>query len=225
MLINLCLSILVFSRCNHIYQYKQKQHLRYLLTMKDCADKLHYSRRIRFACINDAPSMYDIERQTYETHYWSLKSFKSEIESIYSKYLVCEDTSNSKSILGYAGFWIVGDEGHITTMVVSSKSRRNHIADILLYSLILIANQLSIKWLTLEVRVSNIAAINLYTKFGFHQLGIRKNYYHNNNEDALILWTDNINNLNYLTFIKDIVSSYLQNFQITDILGYSTNTL
>lgn len=177
--------------------------------------------KIRFASINDIQSMYDIERQTYKEHYWSLNSFKSEVKSVYSKYIVCEDVNNTKSILGYAGFWIVGDEGHITTMVVSPLSRRNHIADILLYSLILTGNQYSIKWLTLEVRISNLAAINLYNKFKFKQLGIRKNYYHNNNEDALILWTENINNLNYLSSIKDTVRPYIQNFDIADILNYS----
>ncbi len=185
------------------------------------SDKLHYSHNIRFALSNDAMQMHSVERQTYETHCWSLKSFKLEIENLYSKYIVCEDLSTNKSITGYTGFWIVGDEGHITTMVVSPNIRRNHIADILLYSSILIANRLNIKWLTLEVRISNIAAINLYNKFKFHQLGIRKNYYHNNNEDALILWTDNINNLNYLNFTKDIISPYLKNFNIADILNYS----
>ena len=102
--------------------------------------------------------------------------------------------------------WRVNDEGHITTMAVDIKYRRRHIADILLYNIINSALSNRIKWLTLEVRISNIAAIGLYTKYNFKQLGIRKKYYQDNNEDALLLWTEDINRKEYNEHLDCILS-------------------
>ena len=88
-------------------------------------------------------------------------------------------------------------------MVVCQKHRKKHIADILLYNLLNSALKEGVKWLTLEVRISNSSAIGLYLKYKFKQLGIRKGYYQDNNEDALILWTDDISTLDYSVFLKD----------------------
>ncbi len=161
----------------------------------------------RNATILDIDEIYTIECETYGPYHWSKKSFTNEFTNQYSIYLVCESNSdNNKKILGYAGYWIVANEGHITTMVVSPKHRRKHIADILLYNLINSALLNNIKWLTLEVRISNLAAIGLYTKYNFKQLGIRKNYYQSNNEDALILWTDDISKPKYNDFLNEQLS-------------------
>ena len=124
-------------------------------------------------------------------------------------------------IVGYSGYWMVGNEGHITTMVVIPKYRRLHNADILLYSLIKSSIQNNIKWLTLEVRVSNLSAINLYKKYKFNQLGVRKKYYQDNNEDALIFWTDDITKPEYLEFISNVNQPLLEKFAISDKLHYS----
>ena len=177
--------------------------------------------KIRNATIHDVDEVYVIECETYGAHHWSKKSFTSELVNKYSKYLVCESNTDNKKILGYAGYWIVGKEGHITTMVVSPKYRKKHIADILLYNLIASAIRNNIKWLTLEVRVSNIAAINLYTKYNFKQLGIRKNYYQDNNEDALILWTDDISKPTYNSFIQAQFTLIKNEIKAADISQYS----
>lgn len=174
----------------------------------------------RNATIQDIDKIYAIECETYETHHWSKKSFINELKTEYSKYFVCESNSDNKEIVGYAGYWIVGNEGHITTMVVCQRYRRMHIADILLYKLINSAIRNNIKWLTLEVRASNIAAIALYSKYDFKQLGIRKNYYQDDNEDALILWTDDISTLQYIKFIKDRYMLIKNKIDIADILQY-----
>ena len=176
--------------------------------------------KIRKISILDIDEIYAIECETYEVHHWSKKSFTSEFTSEYSKYFLCESSSDNKEILGYAGYWIVGNEGHITTMVTSPNHRRRHVADILLYSIINSALSNRIKWLTLEVRISNIAAIGLYTKYNFKQLGIRKKYYQDNNEDALILWSNDISSLNYAAFLKGQFLLIKDKFDNADILRY-----
>ena len=174
---------------------------------------------IRGGTIQDLSKLYALECETYGAHHWSKNSFTSELTNEFSRYFVCEMDSEKK-ILGYAGYWIIGNEGHITTMVVSPKCRRKHIADILLYSIIKSAIYNRVQWLTLEVRVSNIAAIRLYNKYKFRQLGIRKNYYQDNSEDALILWTDDITKPEYATFLLSKYQVVKAKFETTDILQY-----
>ena len=82
-----------------------------------------------------------------------------------------------------------------------------HVADILLYSLIQKAITNDIKWLTLEVRTNNDAANHLYKKYKFKIIGIRKKYYEDNNDDALILWTNDIQVKEYRTYIHEIFTN------------------
>lgn len=174
--------------------------------------------KIRNADILDIEEIYQIEHETYGNHHWSKKSFITEFSNTYSRYLLCELDSENKKILGYAGYWIVSNEGHITTMVVAPKYRRMHIADILLYNLIRSAIHNNVKWLTLEVRVSNLPAIALYSKYCFKQLGVRKNYYQDNSEDALILWTEDISHSEYLDLITGRYHQIKSNATVADIL-------
>lgn len=94
------------------------------------------------------------------------------------------------------------DEAHITTIAMHPNHRRHGLGEYMLASLIDIAYSIGAKWVTLEVRVTNYNAQNLYRKYGFHEAGIRHRYYSDNNEDALIMWTDEINS-----------SAYKQKFQ------------
>lgn len=101
--------------------------------------------------------------------------------------------SRSKGrIVGYAGMWLVADEAHITTIAVREAERGRGIGEMLLHSLIDVALGLGIRWVTLEVRVTNEIAKRLYRKYGFREAGMRKRYYSDNNEDALIMTTDDI---------------------------------
>ena len=169
---------------------------------------------------NDLDEVSNIEHKAYGNFGWSKKLFMSELANPYSRFLISED-KNTLNVIGYIGGWLVSDECHITTLVVSPLYRRKHIADILLYSLIHLVYTEDIKWLTLEVRVSDIPAINLYTKFGFKQLGIRKKYYQDSNEDAILFWTENIRMNNYLNKIGGIVSPFMSNFDLADKYQYS----
>ncbi len=91
---------------------------------------------------------------------------------------------------GYAGLWLMVDEAHITTIAVRPHLRGWGLGETLLLSLADIAVNAGADKLTLEVRVSNHEAQSLYRKFGFREEGLRRRYYSDNNEDALIMWSE-----------------------------------
>ena len=95
-------------------------------------------------------------------------------------------------LVGYAGSWHILDEAHITNIAISTDFRRRKYGEALLKRIIDDCYKEKIKYITLEVRVSNTPAINLYSKYGFTSFGTRKGYYQDNNEDAMIMWTKNI---------------------------------
>ena len=96
------------------------------------------------------------------------------------------------TLAGYAGLWLMVDEAHITTIGVRPQFRGRGYGELLLVTLTEAALDINARWLTLEVRMSNATAQNLYRKYGFHDAGTRKRYYTDNNEDALIMWTDEL---------------------------------
>ena len=116
---------------------------------------------------------------------WSKRMLSEELENQCAAFLVAED-ENGK-VLGYAGLLVMMDEGYITNVAVFPEYRRLGVAAkiIEVYMNFAQANQLA--FLTLEVRPSNAAAIALYQRFGFEEVGRRKNYYDLPKEDALIL--------------------------------------
>ncbi len=101
------------------------------------------------------------------------------------------------SLLGYGGFWRVVDEGHICTLAVRPAWRGRGLGELLLVSLIEKALQEGAEVMTLEVRVSNVAAQRLYAKYGFERVGRRKNYYAEDHEDAWIMTTGAIRSSAY----------------------------
>jgi ribosomal-protein-alanine N-acetyltransferase len=116
---------------------------------------------------------------------WSKKSFEDELKNKLAIYFAAVDNDE---VIGYMGMWHVVNEGHITNVAVSPKHRKKHIASTLLETAIAEAKKLNMLGLTLEVRKSNTPALSLYKKFGFKPEGIRKEYYEDNREDAIIMW-------------------------------------
>ncbi|MDF3002031.1 MAG: rimI [Bacillota bacterium] len=117
---------------------------------------------------------------------WSEASFEKEIrENHLAFYIVAEIDG---ILAGYAGLWCIVDEGHITNVAVHPDWRRRHIGEALVSVLLEHTINNGIKSHTLEVRASNEPAISLYKKFGFQPAGMRKNYYEDNGEDAIIMW-------------------------------------
>lgn len=92
-------------------------------------------------------------------------------------------------ILGYGGFWMMVDEAHISTLAIRRDVRGHGLGEFLLLALLDEARRLGAQAATLEVRVSNMVARSLYTRYGFRETGRRVAYYHDNNEDALIMTT------------------------------------
>jgi len=139
---------------------------------------------------DDVDDVVKIEAEAYGKHHWAKSSFYDEMSNNLAKYYVAKKASGE--LVGYAGTWHIIDEGHITTIAVKNEYIRNHIGEAIIQRIIDDCYKNNVKYLTLEVRVSNIPAIKLYEKYGFQSLGTRKGYYQDNNEDALIMWTENI---------------------------------
>ena len=139
---------------------------------------------------SDVDSVVEIEARAYGYHHWSKESFLNELSNDLARYYAA--FNNDGNLVGYAGCWQILEEVHITNIAVSPDFRRHKVGEALLKRIIDDCYENKAKYITLEVRVSNNAAINLYEKYGFKSLGTRKGYYQNNNEDALIMWTENI---------------------------------
>jgi [ribosomal protein S18]-alanine N-acetyltransferase len=115
---------------------------------------------------------------------------------------VISPPAKTETLDGFVGMWLMVDEAHIINIAVREVCRGKGIGELLLISSIDMAEMLKATVVTLEVRVSNVTAQNLYTKYGFNQVGLRKKYYTDNNEDAYIMTTDIIT-----------LDSYRQRFQ------------
>ena len=135
-----------------------------------------------------------IERQVYPRP-WSPNLFLSEMtESANRRYLVARI---DREVVGYGGLICYGEEAHITNVAVDPEYQRRKIATRLLYDLIRSAAEMEADAVSLEVRVTNWGAQRLYGAFGFRPVGIRKNYYQEIGEDALIMWVDGIRSADY----------------------------
>lgn len=138
----------------------------------------------------DVDGVIAIEEKAYGEHHWSKDSFLQELNNDLAWYY---SLFNEKGeLVAYAGTWHILEEAHITNIAVDKDHRRKGYGEALLKYILDDCYKEMIKYLTLEVRVSNKAAIGLYEKYGFRSFGIRKKYYQDNNEDAMIMWTKNI---------------------------------
>ena len=122
-------------------------------------------------------------------------------------------SSELASIIGFAGLWLMVDEAHITTIAMHPNYRRLGLGEYLLVNLIDISYNIGAKWVTLEVRVSNYTAQNLYHKYGFREAGIRHRYYSDNQEDAIIMWTDEINSPGYKQKFQELKAQLLEKLE------------
>jgi len=107
-------------------------------------------------------------------------------------------------IVGFSGIWIVVDEAHLTNLAVRHQYKGKGLGELLLLATIDLANELKASFLTLEVRASNLVAQNLYNKYGFMQMGIRRGYYLDNREDAIIMSTDTLDSPSFQAQIQEL---------------------
>jgi ribosomal-protein-alanine N-acetyltransferase len=143
-----------------------------------------------------------IERQVYPRP-WSPNLFLSEMsESRNRCYLVAR---MDREVVGYAGMICYGDEAHVTNIAVDPMHHRRKIASRLLHDVVRQAVEMGAQAVSLEVRVTNWGAQRLYGRFGFRPVGVRKNYYQEINEDALIMWLDDIRGVAYDRKLRELM--------------------
>ncbi len=139
---------------------------------------------IRRMAEGDLSRLAEVETRCF-TIPWSRSMLEEELANPNALYLVAEQDD---MILGYAGSWLVFDEGHITNIAVEPSARRTGVGRTLLAALLEGMHGAGVRSATLEVRRGNAPAIALYQSFGFVVEGVRRGYYNDNNEDALIMW-------------------------------------
>lgn len=145
---------------------------------------------IRPMIASDIEQIVEIEKACFPSP-WSAHAFECELnDNQFAHYLVATLSDDESKILAYGGVWTIIDEGHVTNIAVLPEYRGRKLGEILMMNLIAIAVANHVERMTLEVRASNIAAKNLYEKFGFKTEGVRKGYYIKPKEDALIMWAN-----------------------------------
>ena len=155
--------------------------------------------------LEDIDQVIEIEKVAFSAP-WSARAYRYEItQNDHSRMLVIRPALRPTSllahvrrmlglvkpapVLGYAGLWLLVDEAHICTIAVHPQWRGQGLGELLLASLLAQGKLLGACRATLEVRVSNSSALELYLKYGFQIVSRRKHYYTNNNEDAYIMTT------------------------------------
>ncbi|WP_146552701.1 ribosomal protein S18-alanine N-acetyltransferase [Rummeliibacillus sp. SL167] len=138
--------------------------------------------------IADVEAVHSIEEAVFATP-WTLDAFYHEMTTnTQATYIVAVDGTDA--IIGFCGMWIVLDESQITNVAVLPAGRGKGIGESLMREAIHIAKERGVVVMSLEVRITNSIAQNLYRKLGFQEGGIRKNYYTDNQEDALVMWVN-----------------------------------
>jgi ribosomal-protein-alanine N-acetyltransferase len=167
---------------------------------------------------SDIAQVADIERQSFPTM-WPQTAYKRELSNKIARYFVItelrdppappaltsgflgalrrvvggvEAAASEEYLLGFLGLWLMVNEAHIVTVAVREEHRHQGIGERLLIAAIELAMDADQEVVTLEVRASNESAKSMYEKYGFTRVGLRKRYYTDNNEDAVIMTTPDI---------------------------------
>ncbi len=140
---------------------------------------------IRAMQLKDVEGVLNVEHLSFAIP-WSEAAFQHEVTgNPFSRYYVLTDDADR--VLAYAGMWIVIDEAHVTNIAVLPELRGHGWGKKLMQKLVEEADACGVLFMTLEVRVSNVVAQNLYSQFGFKYQTIRSAYYSDNHEDAMVL--------------------------------------
>lgn len=153
----------------------------------------------------DVEAVRSLEQQVFVTT-WQPEAFANELRNNpTATYLVLR--AHDGSVAGYAGFWLVQDEAHITSIALHPEYRNRRLGLRLLHALVQRATQLGALWVTLEVRADNVAAHKLYKRFGFARVGVRPKYYEGR-YDAWIMWAGNLQGELYRQRMNDIAAGW-----------------
>jgi ribosomal-protein-alanine N-acetyltransferase len=135
--------------------------------------------------LDDLPAVLEIDRQSFPIP-WPERSYRFELtQNPAADLFVAEDPDFE--VVGFLGYWLIADEVHISTFAVRPGVRGQGIGEQLLVAGLTTARERGAALATLEVRESNLPAIELYQKLGFESVGLRKGYYRDNGEDAILM--------------------------------------
>ena len=140
--------------------------------------------RFRELLPEDAEAVANIERESFPTP-WSREDFWREASNDFACYIVALD---DMEIIGFAGCWISFEEAQVTNIALTSAQRGRGLGKVLMAKLMRAAAERGAERMTLEVRPSNTPALRLYEGLGFAAIGVRKKYYQDNDEDAILMW-------------------------------------
>lgn len=147
--------------------------------------KEDYEIRFRYMAIEDIDAILEVEVATF-TMPWSKSAFYNElISNRFATYVVVEV---DHKVVGYCGVWVIIDEAQITNIALLPQYRGQKIGEALMRTGMQFARMRGARKMSLEVRVSNEPAQGMYRKLGFQPGGLRKNYYTDDHEDALVMW-------------------------------------
>ena len=132
----------------------------------------------------DAEGVAAVERESFPTP-WSREDFWREASNGFACYIVALD---DMEIIGFAGCWISFEEAQVTNIALTSAQRGRGLGKVLMAKLMRVAAERGAERMTLEVRPSNTSALRLYEGLGFAAIGVRKKYYQDNDEDAILMW-------------------------------------
>ena len=136
----------------------------------------------------DIQAVFALEQACFSLP-WSREALEKELENSIARYLVAE---HGGKLIAYCGMWLIIDEAHITNIAVEEAYRKQAVGTKLLCAAQDLARKEGMRSMTLEVRESNAPAIGLYEKLGFQAYGLRKKYYPDNGENALIMWNNSL---------------------------------
>jgi ribosomal-protein-alanine N-acetyltransferase len=152
---------------------------------------------IRPFAVDDIPAVAALEAAN-QSQPWTEGILKDELSADNRSYLIAEDDG----VCGFAGVMVVGEEAHLTNLVVAEKARRRGVGKTLMLGLVDAALEVGARHLTLEVRSKNEAARSFYAHFGLAPVGVRRGYY--GDDDALIMWVHDIDSEAYAHSLEAI---------------------
>lgn len=117
-------------------------------------------------------------------------------------------------IPGFVGLWVLAGEAHLTTVAVRRADRGKGVGELLIIAAVLTAYQLDCSFITLELRVSNMVAQNLYLRYGFEEVGIRRGYYTDNREDARLMSTPKLISEDYRQQFQKLRTAYSKEYGV-----------
>lgn len=144
---------------------------------------LNHNFILRRMTPQDINEVMQIEKESFAVP-WSQESYLAELTNTFATYLVCDCGGE---IAGYGGIWVVFEEAHITNVAIASSFRQTGLGTVLMQEMEKVAREKKANRILLEVRPSNQAALTMYRNLNYLPSGLRKQYYSDNNEDAIIM--------------------------------------